>query len=87
MTLDADEDENRAHHDRADDAPEQHAVLVARRDLEVGEDEDEDEDVVHAQAELDEVAGEKLLRRAPARATARAAPSKPSASAPTRRTT
>jgi hypothetical protein len=57
----ADEDEDRAHHDRADDAPEEHAVLEARLDLEVGEHEDEDEDVVHAQAQLDEVAGEELL--------------------------
>ena len=57
----ADQNEDRAHHDGADDAPEEHAVLEARLDLEVGEDENEHEDVVHAQAEFDEIAGEELL--------------------------
>src|SRR5690606_10582322 len=50
---DTDEDEHRAHDHRADDAPEQHAVLIARRHLEIGEDENENENVVDAQAELD----------------------------------
>ena len=59
--LHPDDDEHRAHEHGADDAPEEDAVLVARLDLEVGEDEDEHEDVVHAEAELDQVAGEKLL--------------------------
>ena len=57
----SDQNKDRAHDDRADDAPEEHAVLVFRRDLEVGEDQNEDEDVVDAQAEFDEIAGEKLL--------------------------
>jgi hypothetical protein len=72
---DAHEDEDGAHDDGADDAPEEHAVLPARGDLEVGEDEDEDEDVVDAQAELDEVGGEELLGGT-ARATTRCRPLK-----------
>src|SRR3954471_23514939 len=35
------ENEERAHRDRPDDAPEQHAVLITRRDLEIGKNEDE----------------------------------------------
>ena len=57
----ADEDEDGAHDDRSEDAPEEHAVLPLGRHLEEGEDHDEHEYVVHAQAELDEVRGEELL--------------------------
>lgn len=57
---DAGEDEDEAHGRRADDAPEKDAVLVLGRHLEKHEDDDEDKDVVHAQAELDEVAGEEF---------------------------
>jgi hypothetical protein len=60
---DAGEDEDRPHQDGTEDAPEEHAVLVLRVDAEILEDDDEDEDVVHAQAHLDDVAGEELERR------------------------
>ena len=50
---------SRAHHERAEDAPEQHPVLVLARDREGAEDQREDEDVVDAQRLLDEVAGEE----------------------------
>ena len=56
-------DHRPAQHQRAEDAPEENAVLIALRHREVGEDQDEDEDVVDRQRLLDEVAGEKLQRR------------------------
>ena len=59
-------DEDRAEHERAEDAPEQHAVLVLAGHGEVREDQGEDEDVVDREALLDQVAGEVLARR-PAR--------------------
>ena len=43
----AEPDHRAAHEERAEDAPEQHAVLVAVGDMEVREDEGDDEDVVH----------------------------------------
>ena len=52
----------RAHDDRADDAPEQHAVLIDLRHRERREEDDEDEDVVDRQRLLDEVAGQELER-------------------------
>ena len=55
-------DHDRPHDERAEDAPEQHLVLVLRRHREVGEQQREDEDVVHAQRLLDEVTGEELQR-------------------------
>lgn len=58
---DPDENEDGPHDHGPNDAPEEHAMLVFGRDLEVGENENEDEDVVHAQAEFDDVGGEKLL--------------------------
>src|SRR6266542_1311116 len=48
------------HHERTEDAPEEDAVLVPRRDGEPGEDQHEDEDVVDRERLLDEVAGEEL---------------------------
>jgi hypothetical protein len=53
-------DEPRAHEQRADDAPEQHAMLICRRHCESREDQQEHEDVVDAQRLLDEVAGGPL---------------------------
>jgi hypothetical protein len=53
-------DEHGAEDERADDAVEQDAVLVLRRDGEVREHHHEDEDVVHRQRLLDHVAGEEL---------------------------
>ena len=49
-----------AQHQRAEDAPEQHPVLVLRGHLEVGEDQRPHEHVVDRQALLDQVAGELL---------------------------
>ena len=49
-------DHDRAKHDHAEDAPEQHAMLVDARHREVGEDERDDENVVERQAFLKEEA-------------------------------
>ena len=51
----ADEDEDQPEQQRTDDTPEQHLVLIAVRDGEVGEDQREDEHVVHRQRLLDEI--------------------------------
>jgi len=59
--LRADGDHHAAHHERAEDAPEEDAMLVLRRDGEVAEDHGDDEDVVHREGLLDEVAGEEEL--------------------------
>ena len=48
---------------RAEDAPEEHAVLIGGRDAKVVEDEDEDEDVVYRECELDQIAGQELKTR------------------------
>ena len=60
-------DQRRAHADEqaagdqgAEDAPEQHPVLVLRRHGEVVEDDDEDEEVVEAERPLDDVGGQEL---------------------------
>jgi len=53
-------DEHRAEHDRAENSPEQQAVLVCRRHRERGEDQGEDEDVVDRERQFDEIAGEVL---------------------------
>ena len=53
-------DERRAEHQRAEDPPEQHAVLQALRHGEVPEDQDEDEDVVCRQRVLEQIAGDVL---------------------------
>ena len=55
-------DEQAAHHQRAEDPPEQHPVLVLRRHGEVLEDQHDDEDVVDAERFLDQVAGEERQR-------------------------
>ena len=60
-------DKSAAHHQRAQDAPEQHAVLIRRGNGEVREDEGDDEDVVHRQRLLHQVAGQEFQRRLPAR--------------------
>lgn len=56
----AEGDEDRAHDDRAEDAPEENAMLVDLRNGEGGEEHDEDEDVVDGERLLDDVAGEEL---------------------------
>ena len=56
-------DEDRAEHDRAQDPPEQQAVLVRRRHREGGEDQGEHEDVVDRERQLDQVAREVLAGR------------------------
>ena len=55
-------DQSSAHHKRAEDAPEQHAVLELHRHPEIGEDECDDEDVVHRERQLDDVASDELNR-------------------------
>mmetsp|Transcript_96407 Transcript_96407/g.267961 ORF Transcript_96407/g.267961 Transcript_96407/m.267961 type:complete len:590 (-) Transcript_96407:5-1774(-) len=50
-------DHQRAQHDHAEDAPEQHAMLVLTRDREEAEDQRDDEDVVHRQRLLDHETG------------------------------
>ena len=55
----ADADEQAAHHQRAEDSVEQHAVLADLRNAEVLEDQNDDEDVVDAERFLDDVAGEE----------------------------
>ena len=64
-------DEHRPHHQRAKDAPEQHFVLILRGHLEVGEDQEEDEQVVHAQRQFYQVAGEEFQALVAGRASAR----------------
>ncbi len=51
MRLTPGEDEDRPHDDGTEHAPEQHAVLVARLDPKVLEDDNEHEDVVDTQAQ------------------------------------
>ena len=55
-------DHDRAQHDDPENAPEQHAVLVLTRDVEVAEDHRHDEDVVHRQRLLHQEAGVVLHR-------------------------
>ena len=55
-------DHRPTHHERAEDAPEQHAMLVHQRHLEVLEDQRDHEDVVHRETHLDDVAREELHR-------------------------
>ena len=56
------EHEREPHDHGAEDAPEEHAILILERDAEVGEYHREHEDVVHRQRPFDEVAREKLER-------------------------
>ena len=60
--LHAERDHGPAHDQRADDAPEQHAVLMLRADLEEGKDHQEQEKVIDAQRVLDDVAGHEIDR-------------------------
>ena len=75
---DAGEDEDRPHDQRAEDAPEQHAVLVLRRHEEVAHDQRPHEDVVDAQALLDQVARHVLAGRLRRRTTTRSRTRRPS---------
>ena len=56
------EDERQTHDHRAEDPPEEDAVLILERHLEVAEHDREHEHVVHRQRPFDEVAGEELDR-------------------------
>src|SRR3546814_6589742 len=56
-------DHDAAQHDHRDNAPEQRAILVARRDREGREDQRDDEDIVDRQRLLDEEAGVILQAR------------------------
>ena len=60
---DAGEDHRRAHDERAENSPKKHAMPIERRHLEVSKEQRKDEDIVHAQGELDQVAGQELQRR------------------------
>ena len=53
-------DHDSAHDQRAEDSPDQDAVLRARRNAKILKDENEDKDVVDAERVFDEVAGEKI---------------------------
>jgi hypothetical protein len=53
-------DEDAAHEQRAEDSPEQHAVLVLVRDSEEAEDYEEKKKIVDAQREFDEISGNEL---------------------------
>ena len=59
----AGQDQRCPEHQRSDNAPKQHAVLVFGGYLKIGEDQDEYENVVQAQRVLDQVAREELQRR------------------------
>jgi len=56
-------DEEPAGRERAEDAPGEHAPLLAGGDLERREDDQEDEEVVDREALLEQVRGEELLAR------------------------
>ena len=57
--LRAGQHERQPQHDRPQNAPEQHPVLVLHGHLEEAEDDGEDEDVVHRQRPFDHVAGQE----------------------------
>jgi hypothetical protein len=59
----ADRDHGAAHHQGAENAPEQHAMLVEPGNGEVGEQHRDHEHVVGAQRQLDDVTGEELQHR------------------------
>src|SRR5690606_30056892 len=56
----ADADQQRTQHHDADNAPEQHPMLQGAWHADEAEDRRDDEDIVHREALLDDVAGEKL---------------------------
>ena len=57
---DAEQDHGAAHDERANDSPNQYAVLCAGWNPEMREDEHEHKNVVHAQRVLDQVPGKKI---------------------------
>src|SRR5215472_2184751 len=57
---DAEQDHGAAHDERANNSPHQYAVLCARWNPEMREDEHEHKNVVHAQGVLDEIPGKKI---------------------------
>jgi hypothetical protein len=57
---DAEQDHGAAHDERANNSPHQYAVLCARWNPEMREDEHEHKNVVHAQGVLDEISGKKI---------------------------
>jgi hypothetical protein len=65
----ADADEDGSENERPQNAVEENAVLVFRRDREITEDDDEDENIIYRKRFLDDVTGQKLqadlLRRRP----------------------
>ena len=56
----ADQNERQSHHDRAQNAPEKHAILVFERRGEESEEHCEDKDVVHRQRPFEQVASQKF---------------------------
>ena len=58
--LDSDEDHDSTHDQRADDSPDQRAMLRHARDLEILKDDNENENVVDAERVLDHVTGEEF---------------------------
>jgi hypothetical protein len=64
--LGAGHDHHAAQHDRPDDSPEQHAILVEDRDLQVREHQRHHEDVVYRQRPLEQVPGDVLHDGIPA---------------------
>ena len=62
MSSDAEPDHQSAQHEGAEDAPEEHPVLLGERHPEIAEHHRDDEDVVDRKRILDHVAGKKLQR-------------------------
>jgi hypothetical protein len=56
-------DHDDAHDERAEHAPEEDAVLILGRDLEVTEDEQEDEEVINRERQLDDVTRQEFDAR------------------------
>src|SRR5260370_42698045 len=56
------QDHRTAHDERADESPDQNAMLRARRNTKMRKDEHKNKNVVHAQRILDEVTGKKIER-------------------------
>src|ERR1700733_3423605 len=59
---DAHKDEDAAHNHGADDSPEQHAMLLFFRNREVAEDQKKDEEVIDAEREFKNIAGDEVER-------------------------
>ena len=56
----AEPDHQAAHYQRAENSPNQDAMLRSPRHPEIGEDQDENKNVIDAKGVLDDVAGEKI---------------------------